>query len=67
MNRVGPYGGIDGERAQLIEGMADVRLQLAKVFQKGQKFYEADQEVTRILKLDPENASALSSRRVMIG
>ena len=44
MNRVGPYGGIDGERAQLIEGMADVRLQLAKVFQKGQKFYEADQE-----------------------
>ena len=60
MNRVGPYGGIDGERAQLIEGMADVRLQLAKVFQKGQKFYEADQEVTRILKLDPENASALS-------
>ena len=24
---MGPYGGIDGERAQLIEGMADVRLQ----------------------------------------
>ena len=60
MNRVGPYGGIDDERGRLIQGMAEIRLELAKLFQKGQKFYEADQEVTRILKLDPDNASALS-------
>ena len=27
MNRVGPYGGIDDERGQLIQGMAEIRLE----------------------------------------
>ncbi|NBQ25368.1 MAG: hypothetical protein EBU26_14120, partial [Verrucomicrobia bacterium] len=60
MNRVGPYGGIDSERDRVIAGMSEVRLAMAKVFQKSQQFYEADQEVTRILKLDAENADALA-------
>jgi len=59
MNAVGPYGNIEDERQRTIDGMAETRLKLGGLFQKDQKFYEADQEAVRILKLDPNHEGAI--------
>lgn len=59
LKMVGPVAAVDAERQRTIDGMAEVRLKLAAQFQKAQKFYEADQEVVRILKLDPNQEEAL--------
>ena len=55
LNKVGPIAAVEAERQRTVEGMAEIRLKLADKFQKAQKFYEADQEAVRILKLDPSN------------
>ncbi|MDB4691248.1 hypothetical protein OAH23_12605, partial [Verrucomicrobia bacterium] len=59
LNKVGPIAAVEAERQRTVEGMAEIRLKLADKFQKAQKFYEADQEAVRILKLDPSNEGAL--------
>lgn len=50
--------GIDRERQDTIGGMATVRLQLAEEARKRSDFTEANQQVRRVLVLDPQNEVA---------
>ncbi len=55
--------GIDVETAQTISGLASTRLTLARQAQSQGKFHAADAEVIQVLKVDPQNAAALSFKK----
>jgi len=55
--------GIDVETAQTVSGLAATRLALARQAQSQGKFLEADTQVIQVLKVDPQNAAALSFKK----
>jgi len=55
--------GIDIETAQAVSGLASTRLTLARQAQSQGNFHEADTEVIQVLKVDPQNAAALSFKK----
>ena len=55
--------GIDAETAQTISGLADTRLTLARQAQAHGDLREADTQVSRVLKVDPQNAAALAFKK----
>ncbi len=55
--------GIDVETAQTISGLASTRMTLARQAQSRGNLREADTEVIQVLKVDPQNAAALSFKR----
>ena len=61
MQQIG--SGIDVEAAQTVSGLASTRLTLAHQAQSQGKFLEADTEVIQVLKVDPQNAAALSFKK----
>jgi hypothetical protein len=57
---VGQIGsGIDAEKAQTVSGLISTRLELARQAQGVGDLHEADTEVNRALKVDPQNPPAL--------
>ncbi len=56
VQRIG--SGIDAERSQTIAGLVDVRTQLATIAVKQANYKEADAQIVRVLRVDPENARA---------
>ena len=55
--------GIDAETAQTISGLATTRLALARQAQRDGNLREADTQVSRVLKVDPQNAAALEFKK----
>src|SRR5665213_1041492 len=55
--------GIDAETAQTISGLVAVRLELARRAQSRNDLHEADTEVGRVLKIEPQNAAALAFKK----
>jgi tetratricopeptide (TPR) repeat protein len=55
--------GIDAEKAQTISGLVSTRLQLARQAQGNGDLREADTEVSRVLKVDPQNPAALAFKK----
>ena len=55
--------GIDVEKAQTISGLASTRLTLARQAQSQGKYLEADTQVVQVLKVDPQNAAAITFKR----
>ena len=55
--------GIDAEKAQTISGLASTRLTLARQAQSRGDLHEADTQVSRVLKVDPQNAAALAFKK----
>ena len=51
--------GIAEEKAQTISGLASTRLALARQAQSQDDLHEADTQVNRVLKVDPQNPDAL--------
>ncbi len=47
--------GIDAETAQTVSGLVSTRMQLARQAQANGDLHEADTEVKRVLKVDPQN------------
>ena len=56
---VGDIPQVQAERARALAGMSAVRLKLAQMDQRKNRLIEADKQVVRILKLDPNDAAAL--------
>lgn len=59
--QIGP--GISAETAQTVSGLASTRLQLARQAQADGNLREADVQVTRVLKVDPQNAEAVAFKK----
>lgn len=59
--RIGP--GSEAERAQTVTGLSAVRMILAEQAQKASNYLEADKQVTRVLRVDPNNAAALEFKK----
>ena len=55
--------GIDAEKGQTISGLVSTRLELARRAQAGSDLHEADAEVSRALKIDPQNLTALAFKK----
>ena len=55
--------GIDAESAQTISGLVSVRLELAREAQRKGDFREADTQINRVLKVDPQNPAALAFKK----
>ncbi|HLX95570.1 MAG TPA: tetratricopeptide repeat protein [Verrucomicrobiae bacterium] len=55
--------GIDAESAQTISGLVSVRLELAREAQRQGDYREADTQVNRVLKVDPQNPAALAFKK----
>src|ERR1017187_664420 len=55
--------GIDAEKAQTISGLVSTRLTLARQAQSQGDLHEADTQVSRVLKVDPQNAAALAFKK----
>ena len=55
--------GIDAETAQTISGLVTTRLQLARAAQSAGDLHEADVQITRVLKVDPQNPAALAFKK----
>ena len=55
--------GIPEEKAQTISGLASTRLTLARQAQSQNDLHEADTQVNRVLKVDPQNAAALAFKK----
>jgi tetratricopeptide (TPR) repeat protein len=55
--------GIDAEKAQTVAGFAATRLELARRAQGQGDLREADTQVSRVLKVDPQNAAALAFKQ----
>ena len=55
--------GIDTEKAQTISGLASTRLALARQAQSQDDLREADTQVNRVLKVDPQNPAALAFKK----
>jgi len=56
---VGDISQVEAERVAILAGMSEVRLQLAAIDQRKMRLIEADKQVVRVLKLDPNNEAAL--------
>src|ERR1039458_5608597 len=55
--------GIPEEKAQTISGLVSTRLTLARQAQSQGDLHEADTQVSRVLKVDPQNAAALAFKK----
>ncbi len=55
--------GVDRESKDAVAGLTAVRLQLAEQARRVSNFTEADAQVTRVLKVDPHNATAQNLKR----
>ncbi|MGH7991154.1 MAG: tetratricopeptide repeat protein, partial [Limisphaerales bacterium] len=55
--------GIDAEKARTIAGLTSTRMQLARNAQQQENLREADTQVTRVLKVDPQNADAIAFKK----
>ena len=57
---IGDIPQVAEQRLLVLAGMAEVRLKMAELYQRqgGWGLYEADREVVRVLKLDPQNEQA---------
>jgi tetratricopeptide (TPR) repeat protein len=55
--------GIDAEKAQTISGLASTRLALARQAQRQDDLHEAATQVSRVLKVDPQNPEALAFKK----
>jgi tetratricopeptide (TPR) repeat protein len=55
--------GIPEEKAQTISGLASTRLALARQAQSQGDLHDADTQVSRVLKVDPQNAAALAFKK----
>src|SRR5260221_9955465 len=55
--------GIEAETAQAISGLVSVRMELASRAQKNGDYLEADAQVTRVLKVAPQNPDALAFKQ----
>jgi len=55
--------GIDAEKAQAISGLASTRLTLARQAQSQDDLHEAATQVSRVLKVDPQNSAALAFKK----
>jgi hypothetical protein len=55
--------GIDVEKAQTISGFVSTRLELAREAQGRGDLHEADTQINRALKIDPQNATALAFKK----
>ena len=55
--------GIDAEKAQTIDGLTSTRMQLARNAQQRGDLHEADTQVTRVLKVDPQNTAAIAFKK----
>ena len=55
--------GVDVETAQTIAGLAATRLALARMAQSQGDLREADAQVSRVLKVDPNNADAIAFKK----
>jgi tetratricopeptide (TPR) repeat protein len=55
--------GIDAEKAQTISGLVSTRLTLARRAQSQGDLHEAATQVSRVLKVDPQNADALAFKK----
>jgi len=55
--------GIDAETAQTISGLDATHLELARRAQRAGNYSEADDQVTRVLRVDPRNAEALAFKK----
>src|SRR5688572_25323632 len=55
--------GVDLEQQEVLKGIVATRLALAEQAQRRGDFVEADNHITRILKLDPRNEAALAAQR----
>ncbi len=55
--------GIDAETAQTISGLVSVRLELAREAQRQDDLREADTQINRVLKVDPQNPAALAFKK----
>ena len=56
---VGEISQVEVERARTLEGMSAVRLKLASMDQRGGRLVEADKQVVRVLKLNPNDPAAI--------
>ncbi len=56
---VGEIPQVENERERIWKGMSAIRLKLAALEQRNGRFFEADKQVGRILKLNPKDADAL--------
>src|SRR5204863_3425864 len=54
---------VDRERAETVQGLSDVRMQLAKKAQAKGDLAEADAQVKRVLTVDPKNTVAGSFKQ----
>ena len=55
--------GIDAESTQTVSGLVSVRLELAREAQRQDDFREADTQINRVLKVDPQNPAALAFKK----
>jgi tetratricopeptide (TPR) repeat protein len=55
--------GIDAEKAQTIAGLTSTRMQLARNAQQQGDLRGADIQVTRVLKVNPQNAAAIAFKK----
>ncbi len=55
--------GIDTETAETISGLVATHLELARRAQRSGNLSEADQQVARVLKVDPKNPAALAFKK----
>jgi tetratricopeptide (TPR) repeat protein len=61
VNKIG--SGIDVETAQTISGLASTRLELARQAQAGGDLKEADTQVSRVLKVAPQDQAAIAFKK----
>ncbi|HEU6449646.1 MAG TPA: tetratricopeptide repeat protein [Verrucomicrobiae bacterium] len=55
--------GIPTEKAQTISGLTSVRIELARRYEQAGDYVSADKEITRALKVDPKNPTALALKK----
>jgi len=55
--------GIDAETSETIAGLDSTHMELARLAQRAGDYHEADQQVTRVLKVDPQNAEAIAFKK----
>lgn len=55
--------GIPAETAQTISGLVSVRFELAREAQRQGHLHEADMQISRALKVEPQNAAALAFKK----
>ena len=64
LQKVGVVG-VEAERRQVLDGMADVRIKLAQQAEKNGDMVEAQKQVGRVLILDPANPAAVNYKKAL--